>query len=256
MVVQRDQGLIHEITTSVSYVEKDKMLWVATYFGASRYDGRNWKALGLPPGQGPDRPGPPGPVELPAVAAAGRAAVVLGFCTAHAATIRDISLRTHYTWGSHREMTRKLLLAPRHTGGRLSKQIEGTLCGQAHSTHRRYRPPSGTAPKSSPRSANATWARCSPGSATTPDSARPASAPPPNSARAASARSSTAPAPSPPPTSSNASPTASTCPTTPGTTSAYHHCTPRPAPHQAPPREAGPARTPTCSGRSPPPAAS
>ena len=43
MVVQRDQGLIHEITTSVSYVEKDKMLWVATYFGASRYDGRNWK---------------------------------------------------------------------------------------------------------------------------------------------------------------------------------------------------------------------
>jgi ligand-binding sensor domain-containing protein len=43
MVVQRDQGLIHEITTSVSYVEKDKILWVATYFGASRYDGRNWK---------------------------------------------------------------------------------------------------------------------------------------------------------------------------------------------------------------------
>ena len=23
--------------------EKDKILWVATYFGASRYDGRNWK---------------------------------------------------------------------------------------------------------------------------------------------------------------------------------------------------------------------
>jgi ligand-binding sensor domain-containing protein len=43
MVVQKDQGLIHEITTSVSYVEKDKILWVATYFGASRYDGRNWK---------------------------------------------------------------------------------------------------------------------------------------------------------------------------------------------------------------------
>ena len=34
MVVQKDQGLIHEITTSVSYVEKDKILWVATYFGA------------------------------------------------------------------------------------------------------------------------------------------------------------------------------------------------------------------------------
>ena len=39
----KDQGLIHEITTSVSYAEKDKILWVATYFGASRYDGRNWK---------------------------------------------------------------------------------------------------------------------------------------------------------------------------------------------------------------------
>ena len=29
MVVMKDQGLIHEITTSVSYV--DKILWVATY---------------------------------------------------------------------------------------------------------------------------------------------------------------------------------------------------------------------------------
>jgi hypothetical protein len=43
MVVLKDQGLIHEVTTSVSYIEKDKMLWVATYFGASRYDGRDWK---------------------------------------------------------------------------------------------------------------------------------------------------------------------------------------------------------------------
>ena len=47
----KDQGLIHEITTSVSYV--DKILWVATYFGASRYDGRYWhnfltKDSGLP----------------------------------------------------------------------------------------------------------------------------------------------------------------------------------------------------------------
>jgi ligand-binding sensor domain-containing protein len=41
LVLYKDQGLIHEITTSVSYV--DKILWVATYFGASRYDGRNWK---------------------------------------------------------------------------------------------------------------------------------------------------------------------------------------------------------------------
>ena len=51
MVLFKDQGLIHEITTSVSYV--DKIVWVATYFGASRYDGRNWhnflqKDSGLP----------------------------------------------------------------------------------------------------------------------------------------------------------------------------------------------------------------
>src|SRR3954468_13210968 len=51
MVVMKDQGLIHEITTSVSYV--DKILWVAPYFGASRYDGRYWhnfltKDSGLP----------------------------------------------------------------------------------------------------------------------------------------------------------------------------------------------------------------
>jgi len=53
IVLFKDQGLIHEITTSVSYVEQDKVLWVATYFGASRYDGRNWqnfleKDSGLP----------------------------------------------------------------------------------------------------------------------------------------------------------------------------------------------------------------
>lgn len=51
LVLMKDQGLIHEITTSVSYV--DKTLWVATYFGASRYDGRYWhnflqKDSGLP----------------------------------------------------------------------------------------------------------------------------------------------------------------------------------------------------------------
>jgi ligand-binding sensor domain-containing protein len=43
IVLFKDQGLIHEITTSVSYVEKEKIVWVATYFGASRYDGRNWR---------------------------------------------------------------------------------------------------------------------------------------------------------------------------------------------------------------------
>jgi len=41
IVLYKDQGLIHEITTSVSYV--NKIVWVATYFGVSRYDGRNWK---------------------------------------------------------------------------------------------------------------------------------------------------------------------------------------------------------------------
>ncbi len=51
LVLFKDQGLIHEITTSVSYV--DKIVWIATYFGASRYDGRNWhnfltKDSGLP----------------------------------------------------------------------------------------------------------------------------------------------------------------------------------------------------------------
>ena len=53
MVLFKDQGLIHEITTSVSYLEKDKILWAATYFGDSRYDGRHWhnfltKDSGLP----------------------------------------------------------------------------------------------------------------------------------------------------------------------------------------------------------------
>jgi len=53
MVLFKDQGLIHEITTSVSYLEKDNILWAATYFGDSRYDGRYWhnfltKDSGLP----------------------------------------------------------------------------------------------------------------------------------------------------------------------------------------------------------------
>jgi ligand-binding sensor domain-containing protein len=51
MVLFKDQGLVHEITTSLSYV--DNILWVATYFGDSRYDGRYWhnfltKDSGLP----------------------------------------------------------------------------------------------------------------------------------------------------------------------------------------------------------------
>ena len=58
------------------------------------------------------------------MAPAGQAAIVLGVSVRHAATIHDISLRTHYTWGSHGEMTRKLLIAPRHKGGGLSTPKE------------------------------------------------------------------------------------------------------------------------------------
>lgn len=39
--ILRDDGLIHVITTATSYV--DKILWVSTYFGMSRYDGRHWR---------------------------------------------------------------------------------------------------------------------------------------------------------------------------------------------------------------------
>ncbi|MGA8673325.1 MAG: hypothetical protein WB679_25850 [Terracidiphilus sp.] len=51
IVLFKDQGLIHEITTSVIYVVN--VLWAATYFGDSRYDGRYWhnfltKDSGLP----------------------------------------------------------------------------------------------------------------------------------------------------------------------------------------------------------------
>ncbi|MCB0284443.1 MAG: regulator [Calditrichaeota bacterium] len=37
----RDDGLVHVITTAASYV--DDVLWASTYFGLSRYDGRNWR---------------------------------------------------------------------------------------------------------------------------------------------------------------------------------------------------------------------
>ncbi len=51
IVLLRDQGLIHDITSSVSYV--DGVVWIATYFGDSHYDGRYWhnfltKDSGLP----------------------------------------------------------------------------------------------------------------------------------------------------------------------------------------------------------------
>jgi ligand-binding sensor domain-containing protein len=51
MVLFKDQGLIHNIVSSVSYV--DNIVWASTYFGDSRYDGRYWhnfltKDSGLP----------------------------------------------------------------------------------------------------------------------------------------------------------------------------------------------------------------
>lgn len=36
-----DDGVVHDITTAVSYA--NGILWVATYFGMSRYDGTHWK---------------------------------------------------------------------------------------------------------------------------------------------------------------------------------------------------------------------
>jgi ligand-binding sensor domain-containing protein len=39
----RDDGIVHVITTGTSYV--DHVLWVSTYFGMSRYDGRHWRGL-------------------------------------------------------------------------------------------------------------------------------------------------------------------------------------------------------------------
>ncbi|MBM3790010.1 MAG: regulator [Acidobacteria bacterium] len=39
----RDDGIVHVITTGVSYV--DGILWASTYFGASRYDGRHWRGF-------------------------------------------------------------------------------------------------------------------------------------------------------------------------------------------------------------------
>lgn len=39
--LQPDDGVVHDITTATTYC--DSILWVATYFGMSRYDGKNWK---------------------------------------------------------------------------------------------------------------------------------------------------------------------------------------------------------------------
>jgi hypothetical protein len=42
LVLYRNQGLIHNIVSSVSYNADTKMFWASTYFGLSGYDGRNW----------------------------------------------------------------------------------------------------------------------------------------------------------------------------------------------------------------------
>jgi len=39
----RDDGVVHVITTGASYV--DKKLWVSSYFGVCRYDGRHWRGF-------------------------------------------------------------------------------------------------------------------------------------------------------------------------------------------------------------------
>jgi hypothetical protein len=39
--LQPDDGLVHDITTATSWA--DGILWVSTYFGMSRYDGKYWK---------------------------------------------------------------------------------------------------------------------------------------------------------------------------------------------------------------------
>jgi len=39
--LQPDDGVVHDITTATTYA--DSILWVSTYFGMSRYDGKNWK---------------------------------------------------------------------------------------------------------------------------------------------------------------------------------------------------------------------
>jgi ligand-binding sensor domain-containing protein len=53
LVLYRNQGLIHNIVSSVSWNPDTKTFWASTYFGLSSYDGRNWhnylkKDSGLP----------------------------------------------------------------------------------------------------------------------------------------------------------------------------------------------------------------
>jgi ligand-binding sensor domain-containing protein len=41
IVLHRDDGIVHVITTGASYIEG--ILWISTYFGCNRYDGRHWR---------------------------------------------------------------------------------------------------------------------------------------------------------------------------------------------------------------------
>ena len=42
LVLYRNQGLIHNVVSAVSYNQDTKTFWASTYFGLSGYDGRNW----------------------------------------------------------------------------------------------------------------------------------------------------------------------------------------------------------------------
>lgn len=42
IVLYRNEGLIHNMVSSIAYDRKTKMFWAGTYFGLSGYDGRNW----------------------------------------------------------------------------------------------------------------------------------------------------------------------------------------------------------------------
>ncbi|MGB7846477.1 MAG: hypothetical protein WBL63_12745 [Candidatus Acidiferrum sp.] len=42
LVLFKNQGLIHDIVSNISYNPITKMFWASTYFGMSGYDGHNW----------------------------------------------------------------------------------------------------------------------------------------------------------------------------------------------------------------------
>ena len=42
IVLYRNQGLIHNMVSSISYDRRTRTFWAGTYFGLSSYDGRNW----------------------------------------------------------------------------------------------------------------------------------------------------------------------------------------------------------------------